>query len=165
MGDRGSTQSVPGAAGMSRTWSVRGTLRAARYPRLAPSLLRSRSVGVTTPRTNLRYVLKQKLLSRGDDYYTRDDQGREVYLVDGKAISFGRQLSFRDLEGIELAFIGPNDLEAKGDFFDHEYVFTRGDREVATASKRRFSWSDTYGVDVQEGEDDVLILVSAVVVD
>jgi uncharacterized protein YxjI len=153
----------------------------------------------------VRYVLRQKLLSWGDDYHIRDEQGRDVYLVDGKAISFGGQLSFRDLEGKELAFIrqklfnfsptyeihrngelaavvkrelfalfhhrvtvdvpGPNDLEAKGDFFDHEYSFTRGGREVATVSKRWFSWADTYGVEVGEGEDDVLILASAVVVD
>ena len=153
----------------------------------------------------MRYVLKQKLLSLGDDYYIRDDQGREVYLVDGKAFSIGAKLSFRDLEGNELAFIrqklfnlaptyeihrdgrlaavvkrelfsflhhrftvdvpGPDDLEARGDFLDHEYTFTRGDREVATVSKRWLALSDTYGVDVADGEDDVLILASAVVVD
>jgi uncharacterized protein YxjI len=153
----------------------------------------------------VRYVLKQKLLSLGDDYHIRDDQGREVYLVDGKAFSIGAKLAFRDLQGNELAFIrqklfnlsptyeihrngalaavvqrklfsflhhrftvdvpGPDDLEAKGNFLDHEYSFTRGDREVATVSKRWFSWTDTYGVDVADGEDDVLILASAVVVD
>ena len=153
----------------------------------------------------MRYVLKQKLLSWGDDYYIRDDQGREVYFVDGKAFSLGGQLSFRDLEGNELAFIrqkllklsptyeihrggklaavvkkelfallhhrftvdvpGPDDLEAKGDFLDHEYVFRRGGRDVATVSKRWFALGDTYGIDIAEGEDDVLILASAVVVD
>ena len=153
----------------------------------------------------MRYVLKQKLLSWGDDYYIRDDDGREMYLVDGKAISWGGQLSFKDMEGHELAFIkqklmklsptyeifrngelaavvkkelfaflhhrftvdvpGPDDLEAKGDFLDHEYVFTRGDREVARVSKRWLSLSDTYGVETEPGEDDVLILASAVVVD
>ena len=149
--------------------------------------------------------MKQKLLSWGDDYYIRDEQGREVYFVDGKAFSIGGQLSFRDLEGNELAFIrqklwnlrptyeinrggalaavvqrelfalfhhrftvdvpGPDDLEAKGDFLDHEYSFTRGEREVATVSKKWFSFADTYGVEIADGEDDVLILASAVVVD
>jgi uncharacterized protein YxjI len=153
----------------------------------------------------VRYVLKQKLLSWGDDYYIRDDQNREVYLVDGKAFSLGGQLSFKDLAGNELAFIrqkllklsptyeihregkvaavvqkklfalfhhrftvdvpGPDDLEAKGDFLDHEYVFKRGDREVASVSKRWLSLRDTYGIEIAAGEDDVLILASAVVVD
>jgi len=153
----------------------------------------------------VRYVLKQKLLSWGDDYYIRDDQGQEVYLVDGKVFSLGGQLSFKDLAGNELAYIrqkllklsptyeihrdgkvaavvqkklfalfhhrftvdvpGPDDLEAKGDFLDHEYVFKRGDREVATVSKRWLSLRDTYGIEIANGEDDVLILASAVVVD
>jgi uncharacterized protein YxjI len=60
---------------------------------------------------------------------------------------------------------GPDDLEARGDFLDHEYVFTRDEREVARVSKRWLSLSDTYGVETVDGEDDVLILASAVVVD
>ncbi len=120
----------------------------------------------------MRYVMRQKLLSWGDDYVIRDEQDRERLLVDGKAISWGGQLSFRDPTAAssrsssrrcsssrptyeiyrngELAAVvkkelfallhhrftvdvpGPDDLEAKGDFLDHEYVFTRGGREVAT---------------------------------
>ena len=36
---------------------------------------------------------------------------------------------------------------------------------VATVSKRWFSWTDTYGIEIAPGEDPVLILASAVVVD
>jgi uncharacterized protein YxjI len=153
----------------------------------------------------MRYVMKQKLLSWGDDFYIKDENGRDVYFVDGKAFSFGDQLSFQDLEKHELAFIkqrvlawgktyeivrdgtivavvkkevfafihhrftvdvpGPDDLEAEGDFLDHEYSFKRGDRVVATVSKKWFSWTDTYGVEIADGEDPVLILACAVVVD
>ena len=153
----------------------------------------------------MRYVLKQKLFSLGDDFLIKDAEGRDVYFVDGKVFSFGDQLSFQDLEGHELAFIkqqvfswgktyeivrdgtvaavvkkelfalfhhrftvdvpGPDDLEAEGDFTDHEYTFRRGTRTVATVSKKWFSWTDTYGVEIESGEDPVLILASAVVVD
>ncbi|HJQ40275.1 MAG TPA: LURP-one-related family protein [Thermoanaerobaculia bacterium] len=153
----------------------------------------------------MRYVMKQKLLSWGDDFYIRDAEGREVFFVDGKVFSLGNQLSFQDLQRNELAFIrqklfawgatyeihrggalaavvkkelfsffhhrftvdvpGPDDLEAKGDFFDHEYTFTRAGRAVAAVSKQWFSWGDTYGVDIAEGEDEVLILASTVVID
>ena len=153
----------------------------------------------------MRYVLKQKLLALGNDFFIRDADGRDAYFVDGKAISIGDQLSFRDLEGNELAFIkqkvmswgptyeisragelvavvkkelfaffhhrftvdvpGPNDLEAEGDFTDHEYEFRRGDRVVGTVSKKWFSWSDTYGIDIADDEDHVLLLASAVVID
>ena len=60
---------------------------------------------------------------------------------------------------------GPDDLEAEGSFLDHEYTFTRSGTVVATVSKRWFSWADTYGVEITEGEDDVLILASTVVID
>ena len=36
---------------------------------------------------------------------------------------------------------------------------------ASRVSKRWFSWSDTYGIDINKGEDDVLILASAVVID
>ncbi len=60
---------------------------------------------------------------------------------------------------------GPDDLQAQGRFLDHEYTFTRGGRVVAEVSKRWFSWTDTYGVDVAVGEDDVLLLARTVVID
>jgi len=60
---------------------------------------------------------------------------------------------------------GPDDLEAEGDFLYHEYRFTRGGRTVATVSKQWFALTDTYGVEIANGEDDVLILASTVVID
>ena len=60
---------------------------------------------------------------------------------------------------------GPDDLEATGGLFDYEYAFRRHGREVATVSKAYFSWTDSYGVDIADGEDDVLILASTVVID
>ena len=60
---------------------------------------------------------------------------------------------------------GPGDLEAQGNFTDHEYVLTRDGQPVATVSKKWFAWSDTYGVDIAPGEDDPLILACTVVID
>lgn len=36
---------------------------------------------------------------------------------------------------------------------------------MATISKRWFSWTDSYGVEIADGEDDILILAAAVVID
>jgi uncharacterized protein YxjI len=153
----------------------------------------------------MRYVMRQKLFSWGDDFTIKDDAGNDVFFVDGKAFSIGDKLSFQDMQGSELAFIrqrllawgptyevyrggalaatvkkhlftflacrftvdvpGPDDLEAAGDFLDHEYEFRRGGRAVATVSKRWFSWTDTYGVDIADREDDVLVLAATVVID
>src|SRR5688572_20661875 len=153
----------------------------------------------------MRYVMKERILSWGDDFKIRDESGRDVFYVDGKVLSFGDKLAFKDMAGNELALIdqkllsigptyeiyrggqlaavvkkklftllrakftvdvpGPDDLEAKGDFIDHDYTFTRSGREAARVSKKWFRMSDTYGVEVAPGEDDVLILASAVVID
>ena len=57
------------------------------------------------------------------------------------------------------------DLKARGNIVDHEYEIKRDGDVIATVSKKWFRMSDTYGVDVKRGEDDVLILASAVVID
>ena len=153
----------------------------------------------------MRYVLKQKLLSWGDDFTIQDENGRDAFFVDGKAFSIGAKLSFQDMSGNELLSIrqkllswgptyeilrdgvqvavvkkalftlfhctftvdvpGPDDLVAEGDFLDHEYVFRRGETPAASVSKQWFTWTDTYGVEINDGEDTVLLLASAVVVD
>jgi len=127
------------------------------------------------------YLVKGKIFSFGDKLSFQDTQGNELVYIDQRLLNWGPTYELwrgADLLAVvkrELfSFIhhrftvdvpGPDDLEAEGDFFDHEYTFTRGDRVVATVSKKWFSWTDTYGIDVAEGEDPVLILASAVVVD
>jgi uncharacterized protein YxjI len=153
----------------------------------------------------MRYIMRERILSWGDDFTIKDADGRAAYYVDGKVFSFGDKLAFRDMAGTELARIeqkllsigpqyeivrggetvavvkkhlftlfrarftvdvpGPDDLEAKGNFLDHEYGFERAGREVARASKRWVSLTDTYAIDIDEGEDAVLILAAAVVID
>lgn len=53
----------------------------------------------------MRYVMKQKLLSWGDDFTIQDEDGRDAFFVDGKAFSIGARLSFQDMSGSELLFI------------------------------------------------------------
>jgi uncharacterized protein YxjI len=53
----------------------------------------------------MRYVLKQKFWSWGDDFTIKNADGEDVYLVDGLAFSWGDKLSFQDTKGNELAFI------------------------------------------------------------
>ena len=59
---------------------------------------------------------------------------------------------------------GPDDLLVEGDFFDHEYTFTRHGRTVAVVSKKWFTFADTYGVDVMDGENDLLMLCCTIAI-
>lgn len=153
----------------------------------------------------MRFVMKQKFWSMGDDFMIQDDRGNDCFQVDGRAFSFGDKLSFQDMEGHELAFIrqrllswgasyeihrpgkpvslvneklltffrckfavdgpGDNDYEAVGDFMDHEYEIQGRDGLAAIVSKRWFSWTDTYGVELADGQDPILMLATAVVID
>jgi len=152
----------------------------------------------------MRYLMKQKLFSFGDDFIIKDEAGNDVFYVDGKVWSIGQKLIFQDMQGNELARIeqrllswgptyeihyaggtavmkkhlftllraafsidvpGPGDIEAQGNFTDHEYSFTRGNQQIADVSKRWFTLRDVYGVDIAAGENDVLILACTVVID
>ncbi|MDW7731001.1 MAG: LURP-one-related family protein [Methanolobus sp.] len=57
------------------------------------------------------------------------------------------------------------DLTARGNILNHEYKIFRGDQVVGSVSKRWFRVRDTYGVDVQKGEDAALILAITAVID
>lgn len=101
--------------------------------------------------------IEQRLLSWSPTYEMRKG-GQVVAIVKKSAFTLFSCTFTVDVPG-------PDDLQADGDFLDLEYEFRRGGRKVATVSKRLFSLSDTYGIDIADGEDDVLILASAVVID
>jgi uncharacterized protein YxjI len=59
---------------------------------------------------------------------------------------------------------GP-DLEVHGNILDHEYTIGEGRDKVAEVSKKWFRIADSYGVGIEPGQNDVLILAIAVCID
>ena len=132
-----------------------------------------------------RFFVDGKALSFGDKLSFQNMQGHELAFVNQKLLSWGptyeiwragqltavvkkhlwTMLKYRFTIDVNADGPGPEDLEIEGDFWAHEYAFTRGGRPVAQVSKQWFAWADTFGVSVGEGEDDVLILAATVVVD
>jgi uncharacterized protein YxjI len=128
------------------------------------------------------YRVKGKLLSIGDKLSFRDMAGEELALIRQEIITLtpsyriyrGGELQadvskklltmFRDKFKVDMKDGSP-DLEIVGNILDHEYSLRRGGREVAHVSKKWISIGDSYGVQVDEGEDDVLILACAVIID
>ncbi len=127
------------------------------------------------------FFVDGRAFSLGDKLSFQNMQRNELAFIRQKLLSWGP--TYQITRGGELAAVvkkhlftlfrckftvdvpGPDDLEAQGSFLDMEYTFTRGGQLVAEVSKRWFAWADTYGVDIREGEDDVLILASTVVID
>jgi uncharacterized protein YxjI len=84
----------------------------------------------------------------------------EVTIGGEKAAEVRKALFTPFREKFTIDVPGPDDLEMKGNLFDHEFTVERDGREVASVSKRWFSIRDTYGVDIAGSEDHLLILAS-----
>lgn len=96
----------------------------------------------------MRYVIKEKFWSWGDDFFIYDQNQSKVFFVDGKAFSWGDQLSFQDLEGNELAFISQKMLSWKP-----KYEIYRGGDLFAEVVKE-FRWfSKEFTLDVPGPND------------
>ena len=57
------------------------------------------------------------------------------------------------------------DLKVKGDFIGHDFTIERDGDRVAEVSKKWFTLRDTYGVEVENRADSVLVLAVIVAVD
>ena len=87
----------------------------------------------------------------------------EIERNGGNATVHKNLVGFRDRFKIDVG--GSSDLEAHGNLVDHEYEIERDSDTVATVSKKWFRVRDTYGVEIQPGQDEALILAITVCID
>ena len=127
------------------------------------------------------YNVDNKLLRIRDTFVITDMAGNEAATIrerilalrdtvdilrDEKTIAVIRKAwftPFRDKFIIDVK--GSGDLVAQGNLLDHEYDIRRSDEVIAHVSKRWFTFRDTYGITIDPGEDDGLILAIAVAID
>ena len=127
------------------------------------------------------YYVDGRAFSWGDKLSFEDMEGRELAFIHQKLLAWGPTYEI-DVDGRTVAIVkkqlftllhckfvvdvpGPDDYEATGSFLDHDYAFVRAGREVARVSKRWVTLTDTYGIEIAERENPVLLLASAVVID
>jgi uncharacterized protein YxjI len=53
----------------------------------------------------MRYQVREKIFSIGDDFWVTDEQGNRVFLVDGKALSLRQTFELKDGSGVVVASI------------------------------------------------------------
>jgi uncharacterized protein YxjI len=127
------------------------------------------------------FFVHGKVFAAGRPLSFQDMQGKELAYIQQKLVAWGPTYDlYRNGELVAVVkkhlftpfhctftidVPGPDDLLAEGDLLDHEYVISRDGRTVATVSKRWFSWTDSYGVDVADDEDPILVLASTVIID
>jgi uncharacterized protein YxjI len=111
-----------------------------------------------------------------------DAHGKELCQIQEKVARIKESMEIEGPNGEQLAMVkkalispvreryvakignGP-DLDIQGNFLDHEYTIEVGRDKIAEISKKWFRLRDTYGVEIEPGQNDILILAITVAID
>ena len=104
------------------------------------------------------YKIQERKARVKDSMEVEDANGKRVAMVKKAIISPVRDRFTVNIKG------GP-DLDVKGNIVDHQYTIGEGRDKVAEVSKKWFRVRDSYGVEVDPGQDDLLILAVTVCLD
>ena len=130
---------------------------------------------ITDDQGNPVYQVDGKLLTLRELMIVNDLQGKEVARVHRKLVSLlpHYELDFPGVPGpteVHQRFSNPlkpkwtisqpgqTDMDMVGNFFGHNFTIERNGQQVASVSKQWISLTDTYGIDIADGENDLLIL-------
>ena len=102
--------------------------------------------------------IQERMLRVKDSMEVEDPSGRQIAMVKKALIT-----PVRDRWTVKIK--GGPDLEVQGNILDHEYTIGEGRDKVAEVSKKWFRIRDTYGVEIEPGQDDVLILAVTACID
>lgn len=111
-----------------------------------------------------------------------DLQGNRLARIQERLLPIKETMVVEDGEGNQLAVIkkgliaplgdhwsvnvrGAPDLDVQGNILDHEYSISERRRKIAEVSKAWFSLTDTYGVEIDDGQNDILVLAIAIAID
>ncbi|MET8556304.1 LURP-one-related family protein [Streptomyces sp. NPDC004959] len=82
----------------------------------------------------MRYLVRERLFSLGDDYWIEDESGRKVFLVDGKAMRLRQTFELKDEQGRVLVDIHQKLLSLMG-----EMIIEREGEHLAKVKRKRLS--------------------------
>ena len=102
--------------------------------------------------------ITERLLAIKDTMVIEDAKGKDIATVKKALIS-----PLRDKWNVSVR--GGDDLVVQGNILDLEYDIKQGRRKGAEVSKKWFTFTDTYGVEIEDGQNDILILAVAVAID
>jgi len=126
-----------------------------------------------------KFFVKGKIFAFGDKLRIYDENGIEKVYIEQKLFKFMPEYSIY-LEGQyaakvkkEFTFFRPRfyiestfgQYSIEGDFFGYDFRILKQGRIVASVSKKFFSFRDSYGVDIADDENQVLILALVIVID
>jgi uncharacterized protein YxjI len=95
-----------------------------------------------------RFLMREKLLAIGDDFWIENDQGERAYKVNGKAVRFRQTFVLEDASGDEVARIQERKLSIRD-----KIAIERGGDTTATVHKALVGIRDRFAIDVEHGAD------------
>ena len=123
-----------------------------------------------------------KMLRVRDTLFFEDAQGKELCKIQQRVLRVKESMEVEGPDGKSLAMVkkalitplrdrwvvkvgdGP-DLQVQGNILNHEYTIGEGRDKIAEVSKKWFRIADTYGVQIEQGQNDILILAVTVAID
>jgi uncharacterized protein YxjI len=111
-----------------------------------------------------------------------DMKGNKLCQIEERLLTFKDTMTIEDADGDQMAVIkkgliaplgdhwtvkvrkGP-DLDVQGNILDHEYSIMQRRKKIAEVSKKWLTLTDTYGVEIDQGQNDILILAVAIAID
>jgi len=128
------------------------------------------------------FRVENKILRVRTTLKFQDMQGNDIYKIQEKLARIRDTMNIEDADGNTVATVhnalitplrdrwkinvrGGDNLTTRGNILNHEYKIERDGFTVAVVSKRWFRVRDTYGVEVANSEDALLMLAITVVVD
>jgi uncharacterized protein YxjI len=95
-----------------------------------------------------RFLMRERLLAIGDDFWIENDQGERTYKVDGKAVRVRETFVMEDTSGNEVARIQERKLSVRD-----KIAIERGGDTAATVRKALVGLRDRFAIDVENGAD------------
>jgi uncharacterized protein YxjI len=102
--------------------------------------------------------IQERMLRVKDTMEIEDPHGKRIALVQKNLINLLT-------EHWKVKIRDGADLSVKGDILDHEYTIREGFKKVAEVSKKWFKLTDTYGVDIDDDQEVMIILAVAIAID
>ena len=125
------------------------------------------------------YKVDGKAMRMRDTFVLEDANGNELAKIQEKAFTIRDKMIIERPQGtatVQKKLIGIRDhfkidvengpeLEAHGKVLDHEYKIERHGETIAKVSKKWFRVRESYGIEIEPGQDVVLLLAIAVCLD
>jgi uncharacterized protein YxjI len=95
-----------------------------------------------------RFLMREKLLAIGDDFWIENEQGERAYKVNGKAFRVRQTFVLENASGDEVARIRERKLSIRD-----KIAIERGGDTAATVHKALVGIRDRFAIDVEHGDD------------